>query len=236
MSKSHWRSCVSFSRTGAGLGIYHLLAWSIFNFLHISQLVTLPTQSYLALYSFCANLLHSHIMWLLVSSLSPHSLHLLFCCVLSILALIWLVFMALSCAAIRRNSVSLLRFPFLSHVLVLSCDMLFMSPLIRPWSCFPSQFCFLVFHTSSSKSFHISSWFQLYYGLGGFDPSTDFPCLQSFSRLLGTVPITPTIIDITTNFTVHSSSALEQDPSNMSMFSLSFIYTIRSTEMAKSTI
>ena len=47
------------------------------------------------LYSFCANLPHSLIMWLMVSSLSPHSLHLLFCCVLSILALIWLVLTAL---------------------------------------------------------------------------------------------------------------------------------------------
>ena len=32
------------------------------------------------------------IMWLTISSLSPHNLHLLFCCVLSILALILFVF------------------------------------------------------------------------------------------------------------------------------------------------
>ena len=30
--------------------------------------------------------------------------------------------MALFCAAIRRDSVSLLKFPFLSHVQILSCD------------------------------------------------------------------------------------------------------------------
>ena len=120
ISKSHRSLCVSFLRTGAGLCIYHLLAWSNVNFLHISQWITLPTLSYLALYPFCANLLHSLIMWLMVSSLSPHSLHLLFCCVLFILALIWLVLMALFCAAIRRNSVSLLKFPFLSLVQVLS--------------------------------------------------------------------------------------------------------------------
>ena len=94
MVKSYRSLCESFSRTGAGLGIYHLLVWSNWNFLHISQWITLTTQSCLALYSFCANLLHSLIMWLMVSSLSPHSLHLLFCCVLSILALIWLVLMA----------------------------------------------------------------------------------------------------------------------------------------------
>ena len=118
MLKSQRSLCVSFSRTGAGLYIYHLLEWSNLNFWHISQWITLPTQSCLALYPRCANLLHSLMIWLIVSSLSPHSLHLLFCCVLSILALIWLVLMALSCAAIRRDSVSLLRFPFLSQVQV----------------------------------------------------------------------------------------------------------------------
>ena len=85
MSKSHRSLCVSFSRTGAGLCIYHLLAWSNLNFLHISQWITLPTQSCQALYSFCADLLHSVIMWLMVSSLSSYSLHLQFRCVLSIL-------------------------------------------------------------------------------------------------------------------------------------------------------
>ena len=53
--------------------------------------------------------------------------------------------MALFCAAIRRDSVSLLKFLFLSHVHVLSSEMLFISHLKRPWSCFPSHFCFLVF-------------------------------------------------------------------------------------------
>ena len=139
MSKSHRNSWVSFSRTGSGLCIYHLLEWSNLNFLHVSKWITLPTQSCPALYSFCANLLHSLIMWLIVSSLSPHSLHLLFCCVLSILSLIWLVLMALSCAAIRRDSVSLLRFSFLSHVQVFWCEIVFISRLKRPWSVlFPS--------------------------------------------------------------------------------------------------
>ena len=81
---------VSFSRTDAGLCMYHLFAWSNLNFLYISQWITLPTQSCLVLYVFCANLLHS-LIWLIVSSLSPHNLHLLFCCLLPILALIWLV-------------------------------------------------------------------------------------------------------------------------------------------------
>ena len=105
-------------RTPAGLCMYHLFVWSHLNISHNSQWITLPTQSCLVLYTFCANLLHSLIMWLLVSSISPHNLHLLFCCVLSILALISLFLMALFCAAIWRNSVFLLRFTFLCLVFV----------------------------------------------------------------------------------------------------------------------
>ena len=144
MSKSHWSLCVSFSRTDAGLCIYHLFVWSNLNFLRISLWITFPTQSCLVLYSFCANLLHSIIMWLMVSSLSPHSLHLQFCCVLSILALIGLVLTPLFCAAIRRDSVSLLKFPFLSHVQVLSCEVLFISRLKTPIELFSFPFSFLV--------------------------------------------------------------------------------------------
>ena len=51
MSKSHRSLCVSFSRTGVGLCIYHLFVWSNLNFLHISQWITLPTQSCLVLSS-----------------------------------------------------------------------------------------------------------------------------------------------------------------------------------------
>ena len=40
ISKSHRILCVSFSRIGAGLCIYHLLAWLNLNFLHISQWIT----------------------------------------------------------------------------------------------------------------------------------------------------------------------------------------------------
>ena len=66
MLKSHRSLCVAFSRTGAGLCIYHLLVWSNLNFLHISQWITLPTQSCLTLYSLCANLLYSLILLLLL--------------------------------------------------------------------------------------------------------------------------------------------------------------------------
>ena len=103
-----------------------------FNFLHISQWITLPTQSCLVLYSFCANLLHSLIMWLMVSSRSLHNLHLQFFCFLCILALICLVLMALFWAALWRDFVSLLKFPFLTQVQVLSGEMLFISRLKCP--------------------------------------------------------------------------------------------------------
>ena len=83
-------------------------------------------------------------MWLIVSPLWSHNLLLLFCCVLSILALIWLALIALFCAAIGRDSVSLLRFLFLSHVHVSSCLMLLISRLKRTQICFSSNICFLV--------------------------------------------------------------------------------------------
>ena len=95
MSNSYRSLCVSFSRTGAGLCIYHLFVWSNLNFLYISKWITLLTKLSLVLYSFCPNLLLWLIMWLIVSFLSPHSLLLLFCCILSILALIWLVLILL---------------------------------------------------------------------------------------------------------------------------------------------
>ena len=45
------------------------------------------------------HLIHSLIMWLIVSSLLSRNLYLLFCCVFSILASILLVLMAMFCAA-----------------------------------------------------------------------------------------------------------------------------------------
>ena len=140
MSKSHRSLCVSFSRTGAGLCIYLLLVRSNSNLLHISQWITLPTKLFLALYSLYANLLHSLIMGMIVSYLSPHILHLLCCWVLSILALIWLVPIALFWAASGRDSVSLFRLPFLSLVHSFSSDMVFICRLKLPSSCF-----FLIF-------------------------------------------------------------------------------------------
>ena len=126
------------------LCIYHLFIWSNLKFLHNSHWITTPKQSYLDLYSFWFNWLHSLIIRLIVSYLSPHNQHLLHCYILAILALIWLVLMALFCAAIGRNSDFLPRFPFLSHVNVFSCEMFIVSRLKHPWSIFSSHYIFQV--------------------------------------------------------------------------------------------
>ena len=93
LAKIRWSVCTSkslsvpFSWKDSGLCIYHLFVRSNFNFFHHSQRITLPSQSCLVLYFYCANLLHLLIMWLIVSSLSPHNLHLLL--VASYLFLLW---------------------------------------------------------------------------------------------------------------------------------------------------
>ena len=51
-SKSQTILCVSSSGIDYGLGIYNLVVWSNFNFLHNSCWVIFSTQSYLNLYSF----------------------------------------------------------------------------------------------------------------------------------------------------------------------------------------
>ena len=102
--------------------ISHYFLWLMFIpftlkpvFLHTSQYIFLPTQPCLLLYSFCANIEHSHNMCLTVSSTLPHNLHLRSAWVLSIFAFITFVLMACSCAAIINDSVSLFILPSLSH-------------------------------------------------------------------------------------------------------------------------
>ena len=65
--------CVSSSRTNSDLCIYNLFVSNL-NFLHNSLWIIFPTLSCLVLYLFCANLLHSLIMGLIVSSRLPQSL------------------------------------------------------------------------------------------------------------------------------------------------------------------
>ena len=86
-SKSQRTLCISFSRTDSCLCIYHLFVWSNFSFLHNSQWITFSTKSCLDLYWLRTNLLHSLIMWFIVSFLSIHNRLFLFYCVLSIFTL-----------------------------------------------------------------------------------------------------------------------------------------------------
>ena len=86
VSKSQGSLRVSSSWTDYSLCIYHLMVWSNFKFFLNSPWITLPTQSYLVLNPFCAKLLHLFIIWLIISSLSPYNLQLLFCWVISILS------------------------------------------------------------------------------------------------------------------------------------------------------
>ena len=76
MLMSHMSLCVSFSRTGAGLCVYHLLVWSNLSLWHISQWITLPIQSCLALLFLCSDSVshHHYFMvsyWILRDSKSP---------------------------------------------------------------------------------------------------------------------------------------------------------------------
>ena len=88
ISKSQRMFCISFSRADSSSCIYHQAVGSNFLFLHNSLWFTFPTKSYLVLYSLCASLLHSLIMWLIVSFILSHNLHLLFSYVLLIFSLI----------------------------------------------------------------------------------------------------------------------------------------------------
>ena len=136
--KSHRSLCVSFSRPGAGWCIYHLLVWSNLNFWHIEA----PCQpSRVSPYT--------PVLICCISLLCDWSFHLChhiaYICyfVAFYLFSLWYDWF-LSCATIRRDSVSLLRFSFLSQVQGFWCEMLFISRLKRPLCFFPILFlsCF----------------------------------------------------------------------------------------------
>ena len=108
--------------------------WSNFNFLHKSQEDHLPIHSCLIFNSFGANLLHLLVIWLIVLSLSPHRLRLLFWCVLSVFSLRYSVFLSLFFVVIRKDSVSFFKLPY---------DISFVCHLKYLYSCFSNLFCFL---------------------------------------------------------------------------------------------
>ena len=78
ISKSKRNVCVSLSKMDSRLYVYHLFSWSNLNLFSQFQVdhLTHPVMS--SLLHFCTNLMFSLIMWLMISSLSPNNLHLLF--------------------------------------------------------------------------------------------------------------------------------------------------------------
>ena len=80
ITKSQRILFVSFSRTNSVLFV-----WLNSSFLHNSPWITFPTQPCLFIDHFSASLLHSPIMWLIVSSLSLDNPHLLFTCTVMVI-------------------------------------------------------------------------------------------------------------------------------------------------------
>ena len=71
MWKYHRSLCVPFSRTAAGLWIYHLFVWPDLNFLHNSKWITMPTQSYSLSVLICGIIIIIIIIILLQASFPP---------------------------------------------------------------------------------------------------------------------------------------------------------------------
>ena len=127
------------SRTYSVLCIYHLIIWLNLSVLYSSKRITLPSQSCLVLYSSCANLLHSLIMLLIVTSLLSHNLHLFFCCVYSCFHIVGPYGVILCCK--KRFSFSLNVFLFKPHPCFLGRD-------VATHFCFLLNFFLLVFALS----------------------------------------------------------------------------------------
>ena len=89
LAEIKWSVCISKSQRSLYISIsdrFWVVHMPFVRMVKLQLLAQLPvdhlaTQSSLVLYYFCGNLLLCLIMWLMVSSLSPHNLHLLFCCV-----------------------------------------------------------------------------------------------------------------------------------------------------------
>ena len=132
MLKSQRGLCVSFS-------IHHLFVWSNLNFLHISQWITLTIYLCLLLYSLCIRLL-----WDWWFHLFHHITYICYF-VVSYLFPLWYGWFLQRCFVLLLEGIMfLLRFPFLSQVQVFWCDILSISRLKHPLSCFSSHFCILV--------------------------------------------------------------------------------------------
>ena len=107
--------------------------------MHNYQWIIFPVPSFIVMYFFYASLLHS-IMRLMILSLSPHNLYLLFD-YLSTFTLVLLVLKALFCSAIKKDSVYFLKFLLLSYVQIIF--LVWFRKHMHIW--LSSAFCFLDF-------------------------------------------------------------------------------------------
>ena len=123
----------------------HFIFEDWFWFVHLSansQWIIFPTQSYLLLYSFWANLLHS--LNCFISPITEPTLAILLLIINFSFYIISLYGIILYCY-INRDLVSLFNFLLLSYIQVISCPVPLVCCLKYPYSCFPSHFCFLNF-------------------------------------------------------------------------------------------
>ena len=101
----------------------------------------------------------------------------------------------LACAAFRRDSVSLLKFPFLSQVHVFWCEM-FISHLKRPKSNFFSQFCFLVVVILSSVVLSVLVLIAVISPLSCFPMQSSSCCIDASTlSLMLAIPFLPSFLD-----------------------------------------
>ena len=160
--------------------------------------------------------------------------------------------MALFCAAIRKDSISLLRFPFLSHVQVFSCTILLISRfniiliiIIIIIIVFSHQLTLMVFYwnLSDSKSPQVSrtclSILAVLNNALVWMVSTRPPTSKSSSPLrnpLVTVPNAPIAVGIIVTCMFHSFFYSLAGSRYLSFFSYPFSFILWSTGTAKSTI
>ena len=136
--------CISFSRMDSGLSIHHLFVWSNLNFLQNSQWITFP-PSRISSYTLFVLIYYFRFLWDWSFRLYHHLIYICYFVVSCLFcALTLCVLIASFWAAIKRDSFSFLRFSFLSHVQVFSCEISLVCRLKSPCRCFSSHFCFLV--------------------------------------------------------------------------------------------
>ena len=104
--------------------------------------------------------------------------------------------MVLFCAAIRRDSVYLLKVPFISQVQVFSCEILLISRLKRPLCGFSSHFCFLFIVILLSIVLSVSFLVAIISPPLGFSLLSSNHCIDSSTlSLMLASPLLPSFLD-----------------------------------------